>query len=67
MWKFIEFLRDEQALVDVRLEHYVHGDQPKKPKAAYMRHNRRILNFVNDYNVRPPTDYLRGLPHNLEF
>jgi len=65
IWKFIDGIKKEQSLNEMRLEQYVSGQQPPPGKRVYKDTADRIKTIVADYGLRPITDYLRGIAHNL--
>ncbi|XP_068206419.1 uncharacterized protein [Palaemon carinicauda] len=68
IWKFIDCIKKEQALNQVRFEHYVAGQEPPKKKEKYrdcaQRLRRLVGNYDPDVNV---IDYLRGIAHNISY
>ncbi|XP_068250224.1 uncharacterized protein [Palaemon carinicauda] len=68
IWKFIDCIKKEQALNQVRFEQYVAGQEPPKKKKKYrdcaQRLRRLVGNYDPDVNV---IDYLRGIAHNISY
>ena len=46
-------------------EQYIAGHQPQAGRRIYKDTADRIKLIVADYGLRPITDYLRGIAHNL--
>ena len=67
IWKFIDGLKKEQSLNELRVEQYIAGQQPPASKRIYKESAMRIKAIVNDYTGRPLLDYLRGVAHNFQF
>lgn len=65
IWKFINGIKKEQSLNEMRLEQYIAGHQPQAGRRIYKDTADRIKLIVADYGLRPITDYLRGIAHNL--
>ena len=63
--KFINGIKKEQSLNEMRLEQYIAGHQPQAGRGIYKDTADRIKLIVADYGLRPITDYLRGIAHNL--
>lgn len=66
-WKFIDLMRDEQALTDLKLEQILRGDAQQIKNKKYRDRNRRLLNVVGTYGQGDVVDYLRGVAHNLAY
>ncbi|KAF0759986.1 MULE domain-containing protein, partial [Aphis craccivora] len=68
IWKFITFLKQEQALQELRLEKLISGEpSPKKKKKKYKNHDEMILNVVTNFNETPALLYLREIAQNIKF
>lgn len=65
IWKFIDGIKKEQSLNEMKLEQYVGGMQPPPGKRVYKDTADRIKNIVAEYGLRPLNDYLRGIAHNF--
>ena len=65
IWKFIDGIKKEQSLNEMKLEQYVGGVQPPPRKRVYKDTADRIKNIVAEYGLRPLNDYLRGIAHNF--
>jgi hypothetical protein len=65
IWKFIKGIKKEESMNEMKLEQYVAGQQPPPGKRVYKDTAERIKTIVADYGLRPTTDYLRGIAHNL--
>lgn len=68
IWKFIEAIKREQSISELRIEQYVSGQEPAMSKRKYrdsaQRLARIVTNFVPNVNVQ---EYLRGIAHNVKF
>ena len=65
IWKFIDGIKKEQSLNELKLEQFIAGQQPPPGKRVYKETADRIKRIAADYGLRPITDYLRGIAHNL--
>src|SRR6218665_971288 len=65
IWKFIDALKTEQNLNEMKIEQYISGQLPNPPRRIYKETAQRIKIVVEDYANRPLLDYLRGIAHNL--
>lgn len=66
IWKFINGLRDQQSLNELKIEHYIAGNLPKKGRKKYRDTAARIKIIVEDYHGREMSDFLQGIAHNLK-
>ena len=67
IWKFIDALKREQNLNEVKIEQYLAGVQPPQPRRRYRDLSARLLRVVEDYGNRGTMDYLRSIAHNIDF
>jgi hypothetical protein len=65
IWKFIDALKTEQNVNEMKIEQYISGQQPNPSRRVYRDTAERIKSIVLDYTNRPVLDYLRGIAHNL--
>ena len=65
IWKFIDGLKKEQSLNDLRLEQFTAGQPAAEGKKKYKDTSERIKSIVEEYGKRSNMDYLRGVAHNL--
>ena len=65
IWKFIDVLKKEQALVDVEINQILGGHKPPKQRKIYSQITERLNNLVEAYENRNILDFLRGIAHNL--
>ena len=65
IWKFIDTLKTEQNMNEMKIEQYIAGQRPNPSRRIYKETAERIKNIVIDYHNRPILDYLRGIGHNL--
>lgn len=66
IWKFIEGLRKEQSLNELKIEQYIAGEPLRKQKKIYRDTAKRIETIVSEYGERPDLDYLKGIAHNFK-
>jgi len=67
IWKFINGLKKEQSLNELKIEQFLSGQRPQPSKKKYKEVALRIKAIVDDYGNRPNLEYLRGLAHILAF
>lgn len=67
IWKFINCLKKEQALNEVRIEQFLAGFQAPLPKKKYRNCCARLLNIVSNFNRENIIEYIRAVSHNLSF
>lgn len=67
IWKFIEGLKKEQSLNELKIEQFVAGIQQQPGKKKYKEVAARIKVIVADYGNRSLLDFLRGIAHNVNF
>jgi hypothetical protein len=65
LWKFIDGLRIVQKSTDQLYENFVRGDTATKKRAKYQQNDNRILNIVEEFEIRQIGEYLQGLAHNV--
>ena len=65
LWKFIDGLRREQSLNELKIEQYISGQAPPQSRKKYRELSARILSVVQDYGNRPILDYLRGIAYSV--
>ena len=65
IWKFIDGLKKEQSMNEMKLEQFLAGRQPPPSKKKYRETAQRIKKIVSEYGNRSNVDYLRGIVHNL--
>ena len=63
-WKFIDILKCEQNLTQVKIVQARAGHQPEPQRRHYQDSNQRIKNIVQDYHNCDIMQYLCGLAHN---
>ena len=61
IWEFIEGLKKEQSLNELKLEQYVAGQEPPVAKKMYKNSAKRIKTVVEDNRNRPVLEFLRGI------
>ncbi|CAI6357190.1 unnamed protein product [Macrosiphum euphorbiae] len=67
IWKFINFLKQEQSLQEVKMEQSLSGEPSPKKRKKYNDYDERLFKIVIQYNEMTPMNYLRGIAHNLKF
>ena len=65
IWIFINGLKRDAAIQQVRAGHYVAGRPAPKRRRIYERVNDNIMNLVADYGNRQNLDFLRGISYNI--
>ena len=65
IWKFIDSLKKEQSLNEMKLEQFVSGQHRAPGRKRYKDSAKRIQAIAEDYSNRSKLDYLRGIAHNL--
>ena len=65
IWKFIDGLKKEQSMNEMKLEQFLAGWQPPPSKKKYRETAQRIKKIVSEYGNCSNVDYLRGIAHNL--
>ena len=65
IWKFIDGLKKEQSLNELKLEQFTAGQPAAEGKKKYRDTSERIKSIVEEYGNRSNIDYLRGVAHNL--
>lgn len=65
IWKFIDGLKKEQSLNELKIEQFIAGQPPEPVKRVYRDTAARLKSLVEEYSQRPVLDYLRGIAYNL--
>ena len=65
IWKFIDGIKLEQSLNEMKIEQYLAGDDPPPPRKKYKDCSERILKKVQNYQNHDKISHLRGIAHNL--
>jgi hypothetical protein len=66
IWKFIDGLKKEQSLNELKIEQYVAGQAPPVRRRIYRDSADRIKSKVERYGNEPLLDYLRGIANNFQ-
>jgi hypothetical protein len=66
IWKFIDGLKKEQSLNELKIEQYVAGQAPPVRRRTYRDSADRIKAIVERYGNEPLLDYLRGIANNFQ-
>ena len=64
MWRFLEKLKKEQALVEVKQAFYISGKKPGK-RRCYSERESALENLIKGYLTRPKDEFLRGVAYHL--
>jgi hypothetical protein len=67
IWRFIDVLKKEQSIVDLRVTNLLSGGTPRPPRKKYADSAQCIENVVNDFESRTVNEYLLGIAHNISF
>ena len=67
IWKFIDGLRREEALI--RLDHaaQARGEMPPRKTKKSAQISARVLKMVEEYNNRETKEYLKAIAYNFSF
>jgi hypothetical protein len=65
IWRFIDDLKKEQSLNELKIEQYIAGQQPPVPRRVYRDTAQRIECLVKDYENRDTLDFLKGIAQNF--
>ena len=66
IWKFIEVLRKEQGLTEIKHAFYLSGRNPAKRK-CYTDNEKALRNLIDSYLSRPKLDFLKGIAYRFGF
>jgi hypothetical protein len=66
IWKFIDGLKKEQSLNELKIEQYIAGQAPPARRRIYRDSADRIKAKVERYGTEPLLDYLRGIANNFQ-
>ena len=66
IWKFIDILKKEQGLVEVKHAFYISGRNPHK-RSKYTYQERVLRNLIDSYLSRPKLEFLKGVAYRFEF
>jgi hypothetical protein len=67
IWKFIDMLKKEQSVVDLRVNNLLSGGTPRPSRKKYLDSAQRIENVVDDFKNRTVNEYLLGIAHIISF
>ena len=65
IWRFIDALKREQGLVEVKQAKFIAGDKPTKRRKAYANEE-GLKNLIQSYFHRQPIEFLQGVAHRIE-
>ncbi|KAL3685756.1 hypothetical protein R1sor_003778 [Riccia sorocarpa] len=65
IWKFVEGIKKEQSMTELKLAQLNAGAKSSKGKKKYIDLNQKILNIVSQYPCLSLDDYLSGLAARL--
>ena len=66
IWKFIEVLKKEQGLTEIKHAFYLSGRNPAKRK-CYTDNEKALRNLIDSYLSRPKLDFLKGIAYRFGF
>ena len=66
IWKYLHCLKEEQALVETKIQSYLRGERVR-PSPKYKRVYERIQNCTRNWGNVDTLDFLRGIAHNLQW
>jgi hypothetical protein len=66
IWKFVDGLKKEQSLNQMKIEQFIAGHQPAARRKRYREAAMRLQTIALDFTNRSRMDYLRGIAHNIE-
>jgi hypothetical protein len=66
IWNFIDAIRKEQSMNEIRIEQYISGHPVPVGKKKYRDTASRIQTIVSQYADTDVFDYLRGVAHNFQ-
>jgi len=67
VWTFIDKLKDEQSVTELKMNQILAGTPSAPRRKKYRDLEKRLLRVVADYGNRSVSDYLIGIAHNLQF
>ena len=65
IWEFIDHLKKEQSLNEMKIEEYIAGQQPAVFRKIYRDTAKRVEDIVFDYENRNIFDFLRDIAINF--
>lgn len=65
IWKFIDDLKKEQNLNEIKIEQYIAGQYPPISRKVYRDTAQRVEDIVKNYKNRNILDFIRGIAHNF--
>ena len=66
MWRFLDKLKKEQSLVEVKQAFYITGRKPPK-RRCYDERESSLGNLIDGYLTRPKDEFLRGVAYYFTF
>ncbi|RWS21740.1 uncharacterized protein B4U80_09561 [Leptotrombidium deliense] len=66
IWKFIDGIKQDQSINELKLEQYLAGEHPSQNFRRQLE-SVRFQTVVNEYGTRNMLDYFRGIAHNLTY
>lgn len=67
IWKFLEGIKREHALSELKIEQYSAGAPPSTPRKKYKDSADRIKRIVERFDPTSIVDYVRGIAHNIGY
>ncbi|CAI6375723.1 unnamed protein product [Macrosiphum euphorbiae] len=65
LFTFIDVLKDQQHLEDIKLEQFIAGAKKHQKKILYKNCSEKIRNLTLSYNINDNINYLKGIAYNL--
>ena len=66
IWKFVEVLKKEQDLVEIKQAFSISGRNPTKRK-LYRDREQALKTLVDNYLSRPKLEFLKGIAYQFAF
>lgn len=68
IWKFIDSIKKEQSVNEIRIEQFFSGSELSNKKKKYRDCDERIKKLVSSYDEQSDIfDYVRGIAHNISY
>ena len=67
IWKFLDAIKRNHALSQLRREQISAGVQPQKRRKCYKDHDERLASIVKTFETAEPPKYLRAIALNVDF
>jgi len=67
IWKFINGLKSEQSLNEVKINKYLLGEEPQESRKPYIKIAKRLQRIVQSYYLNNLENYLLGIANNFRY